>query len=155
MKDLELKEENVMEVEITINELANKLGIPAPTIRAWTRTPINGLVWSKEMINMDKVREQLNKRFEEDEFYQIMNCSIEQIQIVKSERVTNDYIALNELEVGKMYRIHNYSFTKDVKFEGTCKLGEVELYIFTNEKGYHTYDLAMLSRDNMKIERMQ
>ena len=83
MKDLELKEENVMEVEITINELANKLGIPAPTIRAWTRTPINGLVWSKEMINMDKVREQLNKRFEEDEFYQIMNCSIEQIQIVK------------------------------------------------------------------------
>lgn len=152
MKELELK--NELEVEVTINDLATKLDIPAPTIRAWTRTPVNGMVWSKEMINIDKVREQLSKRFEDDEFESIMNCSIGQIVIVKSERVTNDYITLDELEVGKMYRIHNYSFTKDVKYEGTCDLNDTKLYIFTNEKGYHTYNLEMLSRDNMKIERL-
>lgn len=156
MKNLNVIERELVNgvKELTINEISQLTNIPSPTIRAWSRTPINGQIWSSESINMDKVMEMLSKRFEDDDFEKLFGCSISQIQIVKTERMTNDYIAVEELVVDDKYRIHNYSFTKDVVFKGITQLGDTKLWIFQNEKGYHTYDEEMIGKTNIKIERL-
>lgn len=139
---------------ITIKDLATKVNISEGTIRSWIMKPEQGKTYSAENINYTNLREKLHKYYpREEEFEKLAGCKIDEVEIVKSERVAKTWATVKELEEGKFYVLHNYSLQTTLKYLGIFEKEGLKLYIFAGDKGqYKAYTSADLTKDNIKIE---
>lgn len=142
---------------VTIKDLAQRVHISEGTIRSWIMKPEQGKTYSAENINYTNLREKLHKYYpREEEFEKLANCKIDEIEIVKAERVAKVWVTHKELEEGKFYILHNYSLQTTLMFLGTFEKEGLVLYIFAGDKGqYKAYTSADLAKDNIKIESKQ
>lgn len=139
----------------TIKGLSELTNIPSGTIRAWIMKPIDGQPYSSENVNYSNLCEKLNKYFEN--FEERFGFKVEEIEIVKSERTSKKWVDLNELEVDKIYILHNYSLKTELKF--VRYIEDLDGYIFTTtdeEKfAFKMYAGFQLNQENIKIEKVE
>lgn len=144
--------------QVTIKDLALKVNISEGTIRSWIMKPEQGKTYSAENINYTNLREKLHKYYpREEEFEKLAGCKIDDIEIVKAERVAKTWAEVKDLQKGHDYIIHNYSLQTAVVFLGTYKNKtngfEKDIYIFMTDKGdLKAYFVEQLQKDNIKIE---
>lgn len=139
----------------TIKGLSEVTNVAAGTIRAWIMKPIDGQPYSSENVNYSNLQEKLNKYFEN--FEERFGFKVEEIEIVKAERASKKWVDLNELEVDKIYVLHNYSLKTELKF--VRYIEDLDGYIFTTtdeEKfGFKMYAGFQLNQENIKIEKVE
>ena len=141
--------------QFTIKGLSELTNIPSGTIRAWIMKPIDGQPYSSENVNYSNLQEKLNKYFEN--FEERFSFKVEEIEIVKAERTSKKWVDLNELEVDKIYILHNYSLKTELKF--VRYIEDLDGYIFatTDEEkfGFKMYAGFQLNQENIKIEKVE
>lgn len=140
--------------KFTIKGLAEVTNIAAGTIRAWIMKPVDGQPYSSENVNYSNLREKLTKYFEN--FKEQFGFEIEEIEIVKAERSSKKWLELSELEVGKVYTIHNYSLKTNMKY--LRHIEDLDLYIFVvddDKLAYKAYARFQLEQENIKIEEVE
>ena len=144
--------------QFTIKGLSELTNIASGTIRAWIMKPIDGQPYSSENVNCANLVEKLNKYFED--FEKRFGFKAEDVEIVKAERSKKDWLTpeeVKEFETGTFVRLHNYSLKTELMFLRYIK--ELDLYIFSttgsDEPGYKAYDYAQLSKENIKLEKVE
>lgn len=147
---------------ITIKDLALKVNISEGTIRSWIMKPEQGKTYSAENINYTNLREKLHKYYpREEEFEKLAGCKIDEVEIVKAERVAKVWVTYKELEEHEKYTIHNYSLKTNVEFCGIFKTictryeTPVDVYVFLTDKSeFKAYTINDLLKENIKIEKI-
>lgn len=144
--------------QFTIKGLSELTNIASGTIRAWVMKPIDGKPYSSENVNYENLVEKLNKYFEN--FEERFGFKVEEIEIVKAERTRKEWLTpeqVKEFETGTFIRLHNYSLKTELMYLRYIK--DLDLYIFSttgsDEPGYKAYDYAQLSKENIKIEKVE
>lgn len=144
--------------QLTIKNLSELTNISAGTIRAWIMKPIDGQPYSSENINYENLVEKLNKYFED--FKTRFGFEAKDIKIVKAERTRKAWMTpeeLRKMETGSFILLHNYSLKTELMYLRYIK--DLDLYIFSttgsDEPGYKAYDYAQLTKENIKIEKVE
>lgn len=149
---------------ITLKELSELTNISTGTIRSWTLKPIQGQPYNSKNVNYDALRSQLTKYFETDEVFQRrFGFSIMDIEIVKGERTTKEYVQFNQLEVGDEIIMHNYALQTEMTLVSKhfVKVDEesghgIELWTFElagKPNNFKCYTEVQLTSANIKLER--
>lgn len=150
--------------QITLRELSELTNISTGTIRSWTLKPIQGQPYNSKNVNYDALRSQLVKYFIDDEqFKKRFGFSINDIEIVKGERTSKEYIQFNEIEVGDTIIMHNYALQTEmtlvskhfVKVDEESGQG-IELWTFElvgKANNFKCYTEVQLTSANIKLER--
>lgn len=150
--------------QITLKELSELTNISTGTIRSWTLKPIQGQPYNSKSVNYEALRSQLVKYFLDDEsFKKRFGFSIYEIEIVKGERTSKEYVALNQLEIGDTIVMHNYALQTEmtlvskhfVKVDEESGQG-VELWTFEladKVNNFKCYTEVQLTSANIKLER--
>lgn len=145
-------------MKFTVKQLALQANISEGTIRSWIMKPEADKVYSAENINYTNLYEKLHKYYEKEaEFEALCGCKIEDIEIVKAERTTKAWAGIEDLEIGKLYYMYNYSLKTRLIYYGTFNINaDNKLYIFgtADKAGYKAYDKTQLEADNVKLERI-
>ena len=150
--------------QITLRELSEMTNISTGTIRSWTLKPIQGQPYNSKNVNYDALRSQLTKYFESDEqFKKRFGFSIYEIEIVKGERTSKEYVQFNELEIGDTIIMHNYALQTEMTLVSKhfVKVDEetgngIELFTFEladKINNFKCYTEVQLTSANIKIER--
>ena len=150
--------------QLTLRELSEITNISTGTIRSWTLKPIQGQPYNSKNVNYDALRSQLNKYFESDEqFKKRFGFSIYEIEIVKGERTSKEYVQFNELEIGDTIIMHNYALQTEMTLVSKhfVKVDEetgngIELFTFEladKINNFKCYTEVQLTSANIKIER--
>ena len=139
----------------TIKELATQVNISEGTIRAWIMKPVDGQPYSSESINYANLQEKLAKYF--PEFEKQFGFATTDIEIVKAQRTTKNWLTVDELaklESGSIITLHNYSLKTELMFLGYIKEHMVYLFSTTGDTkpGYKAYDAEQLQNENIKME---
>lgn len=151
-----------MKKNLTVKELATLASISEGTVRAWIMKPVDGKPYSSENVNYENLKEKLCKYFtNEVEFEKQFGFKIKDIEIVKAQRTTKDWITvdenLKEMKAGTKLTMHNYSLKTELTYLGytydlrTVPNKEVLLFV-TNDDNYKSYNLEQLSKENVKLE---
>ena len=142
----------------TIKGLSELTNIACGTIRAWIMKPVDGQPYSSENVNYANLQEKLTKYFED--FETRFGFKVEDIEIGKAERSKKDWLdveTIKKLENGTFVRLHNYSLKTELMF--IRYIEDLDLYIFSttesDEVSYKTYDSNQLSKENIKIEKVE
>lgn len=150
--------------QITLRELSELTNISTGTIRSWTLKPIQGQPYNSKNVNYDALRSQLTKYFGDDEqFKKRFGFSINEIEIVKGERTSKEYVQFNELEIGDTIIMHNYALQTEmtlvskhfVKVDEESGQG-IELWTFEladKVNNFKCYTEVQLTSANIKLER--
>ena len=150
--------------QITLRELSELTNISTGTIRSWTLKPIQGQPYNSKNVNYEALRSQLVKYFLSDEqFKQRFGFSINDIEIIKGERTSKEYVQFNELEIGDTIIMHNYALQTEmtlvskhfVKVDEESGQG-VELWTFEladKVNNFKCYTEVQLTSANIKLER--
>lgn len=141
--------------QFTIKELATQVNISEGTIRAWIMKPVDGQPYSSESINYANLQEKLAKYF--PEFEKQFGFAIADIEIVKAQRTTKNWLTVDELaklESGSIITLHNYSLKTELMFLGYIEEHMVYLFSTTGDTkpGYKAYDVEQLQNENIKME---
>lgn len=144
--------------QITLRELSELTNISTGTIRSWTLKPIQGQPYNSKRVNYDALRSQLTKYFGDDkQFEKRFGFSIDEIEIVKGERTTKEYVQFNELEIGDVIIMHNYALQTEMTLVSKhfVKI-DVELWTFEladKPNNFKCYTEVQLTSANIKLER--
>lgn len=150
--------------QLTLKELSELTNISTGTIRSWTLKPIQGQPYNSKSVNYDALCSQLKKYFGDDkQFKKNFGFSIDEIEIVKGERTTKEYVQFNQLEIGDMIIMHNYALQTEmilvskhfVKVDEETGYG-IELWTFEladKPNNFKCYTEVQLSSANIKLER--
>lgn len=145
--------------EFSVKEICEVLNIKEGTFRSWMLKVVEGEVYYRSNINYKEIINNVKLRFEgeEERIEELLGCKIEDVVIVKRERVRLKGIDVGDIVEGGKYEIRNYSLRyvvivkKIEEFDGElvylCK--EVE----KNE--YKVWTLNDLMKDNIKIVEME
>lgn len=150
--------------QLTLKELSELTNISTGTIRSWTLKPIQGQPYNSKNINYDAMRAQLTKYFGDDkQFKKRFGLSIDEIEIIKGERTTKEYVQFNELEIGDTIIMHNYALQTEMTLVSKhfVKVDEetgngVELWTFEladKPNNFKCYTEVQLTSANIKLER--
>lgn len=146
-----------MKKQLTLKELSEQVNIAVGTIRAWTLKPINGVAYNSKNINYDALHKGLNKYFSDEDFENTFKFAIEDIEIIKSERNTKEYLTVQDLIQAKDIKvvIHNYALKTEAIYKQSVLLdNNIMLFIFDTERGFKAYTTNELEKDNIKIEQV-
>ena len=137
-------------MQFTVKELSQKVNISEGTIRSWIMKPIEGQPYSSENINYTNLIDKLTKYY--PNFEKDFGFKAKDVQIVKAERATKNWVEVGDLKENEHYRIYNYSLKTETEFFGIFK----ELYIFKviDKEDYKAYSKEQLDKDNIKIEHI-
>ena len=140
--------------QFTIKGLSELIGISSGTVRSWTMKPVDGQPYSSENINYENLQTKLSKYFEN--FEKQFGFKVEEIEIVKALRSNKKWLEICDLEVDKVYTIHNYSLKTNMKY--LRHIEDLDLYIFVvddDKLTYKTYARFQLEQENIKIEEVE
>lgn len=150
--------------QLTLKELSELVNISTGTIRSWTLKPIQGQPYNSKNVNYEALRAQLLRYFEDDEkFKKRFGFSIYEIEIVKGERTTKEYVQYNQLEIGDTIVMHNYALQTEmtlvskhfVKVDEESGQG-IELWTFEladKVNSFKCYTEVQLTSANIKLEK--
>lgn len=146
-------------MKCTIKELAQKTNIIEGTIRAWVVKPEVGKEYSPDNVNYTNLREKLRKYYNDEQFVEKVGCKIDEVEIVKSERIQKAWIDAAELKEGDRIVLHNYSLKTELIFSGLfhdAVEGDVHIFRKPTENGYEfkAYTYTQLCSKAIKIERI-
>lgn len=150
--------------QLTLKELSELTNISTGTIRSWTLKPIQGQPYNSKNVNYEALRGQLTKYFGDDEqFKKRFGFSIDEIEIVKGERTTKEYVQFNQLEIGDTIIMHNYALQTEMTLVSKhfVKVDEesgngIELWTFEladKVNNFKCYTEVQLTSANIKLER--
>ena len=150
--------------QLTLKELSELTNISTGTIRSWTLKPIQGQPYNSKHVNYEALRSQLAKYFGDDkQFEKRFGFSIDDIEIVKGERTTKEYVQFNELEIGDVIIMHNYALQTEMTLVSRhfVKVDEesgngIELWTFEladKPNNFKCYTEVQLTSANIKLER--
>lgn len=150
--------------QLTLKELSELTNISTGTIRSWTLKPIQGQPYNSKNVNYEALRGQLTKYFGDDkQFKKRFGFSIDEIEIIKGERTTKEYVQFNQLEIGDTIIMHNYALQTEmtlvskhfVKVDEESGQG-IELWTFEladKVNNFKCYTEVQLTSANIKLER--
>ena len=150
--------------QLTLRELSELINISTGTIRSWTLKPIQGQPYNSKAINYEALQNQLVKYFLSDETFQKrFGFSIYEIEIVKGERTSKEYVQFNQLEIGDTIIMHNYALQTEmtlvskhfVKVDEESGQG-IELWTFElaeKANNFKCYTEVQLTGANIKLEK--
>ena len=146
--------------QFTVKELSKLVSVSEGTIRSWIMKPIDNVPYSAENVNYENLQNKLRKYFTESGFMKQFGFDVCDIEIVKAQRSTKDWMTfeqLKELEVGKVVTLHNYSLKTNLKKVAVIEVAET-LIVFEvlgkkdDDVEYKCYGEDQLSKENMKVE---
>lgn len=150
--------------QLTLRELSELINISTGTIRSWTLKPIQGQPYNSKAINYEALQNQLVKYFLSDEnFQKRFGFSIYEIEIVKGERTSKEYVQFNQLEIGDTIIMHNYALQTEMTLVSKhfVKVDEesgegIELFTFEladKVNNFKCYTEVQLTSTNIKLEK--
>ena len=150
--------------QLTLKELSELTNISTGTIRSWTLKPIQGQPYNSKNVNYEALRGQLTKYFGDDkQFKKRLGFSIDEIEIIKGERTSKEYVQFNQLEIGDMIVMHNYALQTEMTLVSKhfVKVDEgsgqgIELWTFEladKPNNFKCYTEVQLTSANIKLER--
>ena len=150
-----------MKKTFSIKEISETLNISSATIRVWIRKYVEGEVYSKKNINYLELRRGLEK-YGRENVESKLGCKLEDIEIVVGEKTKNEYIRIQDMEIGFKYIIRNYSIEKVREFVGVFEdeVNNESVFIFRGENKkkedggiiYDSMSFEELNRDCIKIK---
>ena len=150
--------------QLTLRELSELINISTGTIRSWTLKPVQGQPYNSKNVNYVALQSQLVKYFESDEYFKKrFGFSIYDIEIIKGERTSKEYIQFNQIEIGDTIIMHNYALQTEmtlvskhfVKVDEESGQG-IELFTFEladKTNNFKCYTEVQLTSANIKLER--
>lgn len=138
--------------ELSIRELSKIVNVSEGTIRSWTLKPIEGKVYKVGDTNYESLRQGLRRYFDDKTFEKRFEFKIDDVIIIKGVSSKRDYVEFNDLEVGKTYDLHNYSFVTELTLYLIHEFKDSDtIYVFKGEKGYKTYTIDELLKPNIRF----
>ena len=150
--------------QLTLQELARIVSISEGTIRSWTLKPIQGQPYSSKNVNYEELRAHLVKYFGSDEtFVKRFGFSIDEIELIKGERTSREYVELTELAIGDKIVLHNYALRTEMTLVSQHIVNavsgqQIELWTFElaeKANSFKSYTEVQLTSANIKLEKLK
>lgn len=138
--------------EFTINEIARKTGFSNGAVRNWAIKPIIGAVYDEEFVNVENVKAQLRKSYnDEARLTEALGCSVDEIVIKKGARTTNSYVDIESLKAGADYILISHHYEKSVTFVGISTDLGTEFFLFKDLNNKHT----VMTREELESPKIK
>lgn len=141
--------------EFSVKEICEVLNIKEGTFRSWMLKVVEGEVYYRSNINYKEIINNVKLRFEgeEERIEELLGCRIEDVVIVKRERVRLKGIEVGDIVEGGHYEIRNYSLRYNVVVKKIEIIDEELVYLCkeVEKNEYKVWTAEDLMKDNIKI----
>lgn len=155
--NVEVKEMKVK--EFSVKELCEILRIKEGTFRSWMLKVVEGEVYYRTNINYVEICRNVRERYkgEEERIEKLLGCKIEEVRIVKRERVRLKGVDLVDVVEGGRYEIRNYSLKYNVVVKKIEIVDEDIVYLCkeVEKNEYKVWTQNDLMKDNIKIVEVE
>ena len=161
MKKNEMNEMNEKKVEVnemkeySVKELCEILRIKEGTFRSWMLKVVEGEIYYRTNINYNEICKNVRAKFvgEEEKIEELLGCKIENVRIVKRERVRLKGVDLVDVVENGHYEIRNYSLRYNVVVKKIMSIDEELVYLCkeVEKNEYRVWTAEDLLKDNIKI----
>ena len=145
--------------EFSVKEICELLNIKEGTFRAWMLKVVEGEVYYRSNINYKEIINNVKLRFEgeEERIEELLGCKIEDVVIVKRERVRLKGINACDIVEGGKYEIRNYSLRYVVVVKKIEVFDDELVYLCkeVEKNEYKVWTLNDLMKDNIKIVEVE
>lgn len=154
-----MKVEETKMKEFSVKEICELLNIKEGTFRAWMLKVVEGEVYYRSNINYKEIINNVKLRFEgeEERIEELLGCKIEDVVIVKRERVRLKGINACDIVEGGKYEIRNYSLRYVVVVKKIEVFDDELVYLCkeVEKNEYKVWTLNDLMKDNIKIVEVE
>lgn len=154
-----MKVEETKMKEFSVKEICEILNIKEGTFRAWMLKVVEGEVYYRSNINYKEIINNVKLRFEgeEERIEELLGCKIEDVVIVKRERVRLKGIDVCDIVEGGKYEIRNYSLRYVVVVKKIEVFDDELVYLCkeVEKNEYKVWTLNDLMKDNIKIVEVE
>lgn len=138
MSSLKGKEDNMK--QFTATQIATALEMDATLLRTWGRKWFAGQIVTADSYNNENIRKQLVKTFGEETVVKTLGCPIEEIEVIRSTKVTGTIKRLDpeEMVEGTTYLLISHVNRHTMKFAGKVIINDNMVYLFEPQKTFKT-----------------
>ena len=148
-----------MKKEFSVKEICEILNIKEGTFRSWMLKVVEGEVYYKSNVNYKEIVNNVKLKFEgeEERIEKLLGCKIEDVVIVKRERIRLKGIDVVDVVEGGKYEIRNYSLRYVVVVKKIEVFDDELVYLCkeVEKNEYKVWTLNDLKKDNIKIVEME
>lgn len=148
-----------MKKEFSVKEICEVLNIKEGTFRSWMLKVVEGEVYYKSNVNYREIVNSVKLRFEgeEERLEKLLGCKIEDVVIVKRERVRLKGIDVGDIVEGGRYEIRNYSLKYNVVVKKIEVVDEDIVYLCkeVEKNEYKVWSHNDLMKENIKIVEIE
>lgn len=143
--------------EFSVKEICEVLKIKEGTFRSWMLKVVEGEVYYKSNVNYGEICRNVKERYDEEDIVSLLGCKIEDVRIVKRERMRLKGVNVVDVVENGKYEIRNYSL-KYVVVVKKIEVFDDELVYLCKEvekNEYKVWTLNDLMKDNIKIVEVE
>lgn len=126
--------------QFTATQIANALEMDATLLRTWGRKAIPGEVYDDSVYNVKHIREKLVDTFGQDVVEEKLQCSIDEIDVIRNAKTVTAVKRLDpeEMVEGTTYLLISHVNRHTMKFAGKMVLNDDMVYLFEPQKTFKT-----------------
>lgn len=153
--NVEVKEMKVK--EFSVKEICEILKIKEGTFRSWMLKVVEGEIYYRSNVNYNEICRNVKERYDDEDIVSLLGCKIEDVRIVKRERVRLKGIDLIDVVEGGRYEIRNYSLKYNVEVKKIEVIDEDIVYLCkeVEKNEYRVWSQNDLMKDNIKIVEVE
>lgn len=143
--------------EFSVKEICEILKIKEGTFRSWMLKVVEGEIYYKSNVNYNEICRNVKERYDDEDIISLLGCKIEDVRIVKRERVRLKGVDLIDVVEGGRYEIRNYSLKYNVEVKKIEVIDEDIVYLCkeVEKNEYRIWSQNDLMKDNIKIVEIE
>lgn len=145
--------------EMNVEMLSKVCGVSSGTLRVWANRVNVGTVYDGSLNTNYTVTKLIEKFGSKKELDEVLGFNSDELQLVRNVRESNTYCSIDEVEVGEVVLIYNYSFKKERKLVEVLEsevYGNIYLFEGSNSKNDSVLDVYReedFNKDSIKISK--